>query len=196
MVFVFSLLIFSFVSILLYVDRIIYLCFGFVFVEFCIIVDVLYYVFFCLREQNCVYVCVFFFCQKEKTKNYDNDEIMFIFLIDENESMNHYGSFVYREMRIIFEIYLKWKYFLYFRLNFIEKTNDWITGFISWKSVGELMGFKMKFVVFSISRVAELTLSFILYAPIGLCLVLIRSIILLCLFMISSVLPASSSLDQ
>ncbi len=62
--------------------------------------------YFSVCANKTVCMCVFF-CQKEKTKNYDNDEIMFIFLIDGNESMNHYGSFVIGEMRIIFEIYLK-----------------------------------------------------------------------------------------
>ncbi|CAF4538616.1 unnamed protein product [Rotaria sp. Silwood2] len=50
--------------------------------------------------------------------------------------------------------------------------------------------------LFHENRIAELTLSLILYAPIGLCLVLIRSIALIFLFLISSLLPASLSLDQ
>ncbi|UJR37242.1 hypothetical protein I4U23_029951 [Adineta vaga] len=50
--------------------------------------------------------------------------------------------------------------------------------------------------LFHENRVQELSLSFILYAPIGLCLVLIRSIALLFLFVISSIFPASQSFDQ
>ncbi|CAF1326015.1 unnamed protein product [Rotaria sordida] len=50
--------------------------------------------------------------------------------------------------------------------------------------------------LFHENRISELTLSLILYVPIGLCLVLIRSITLIFLFLISSILPASLSLDQ
>ncbi|CAF1427453.1 unnamed protein product [Rotaria magnacalcarata] len=43
--------------------------------------------------------------------------------------------------------------------------------------------------LFHENRISELTLSLILYAPIGLCLALIRSLALLFLFIISSLLP-------
>ncbi|CAF1507288.1 unnamed protein product [Adineta steineri] len=50
--------------------------------------------------------------------------------------------------------------------------------------------------LFHENRIPELTLSLILYIPIGLCLVLIRSVILLLLFVISSIFPKNSSLNQ
>ncbi|CAF0839386.1 unnamed protein product [Adineta ricciae] len=50
--------------------------------------------------------------------------------------------------------------------------------------------------LFNENRVQEISLSFILYAPIGICLVVLRSIALLFLVLISFIIPASSSLEQ